>query len=86
MDKKIFYSQLISYLSERTELPNDWTWEERVNLFDAGILESFDLPDFVQKIEEITGKEIQSPGLKIEQFFTLLSIYETFVREVKLSC
>ncbi|SIT19405.1 hypothetical protein SAMN05421686_11618 [Thalassolituus maritimus] len=86
MERKEFYSKVIAYLNDRTDVPSDWAWGDTDNLFDVGIIESFDLPDLVNKIEEITGNEIQVSGLKVEHFYTLQTMYDSILRDMRLSC
>lgn len=86
MERNQFYSKVISYLEERSDLPSGWDWNDSVNLFDVGILESFDLPDLVQQIEGITGTVVPLSGLKIEHFYTLKTMYDTIVGKIELSC
>lgn len=53
------------------------------NLFNKGVLESFNIPKLVLFIEEMRGLPIELQGVNIEAFFTMNSIYEYFFVDSK---
>lgn len=79
VERNNFYKRIESYFLERTDVPSRFEWNDEVNLFDAGILESFDIPDLIMKIEEISGIEVELSNTNLDSFYTLRSIYDIFI-------
>ncbi len=86
MTRDAFHSHIVSYLAARAALPKGWSRSSSDNLFDLGILESFDLPDLVAHIERVLGRPADLTSHRIETFYTLDSMYEAFVARTKESC
>ncbi len=49
------------------------------NLFNNGLLESFNIPKLILFIEEAREKPVDLQGINIEAFFTISSIYDHFI-------
>lgn len=75
---------IINYLQQaareaRVEMP-----ERTVSLFDAGLLDSFSLVEFVSLLEEEYGLRVNDAELKATNFDTIAKI-EAFVSKTKVA-
>jgi hypothetical protein len=79
MTPQSFRDNIIGYLRHQASLPPDWSCQGGDNLFDLGVLESFDLPALVAHIERLLDRPADLSSRQIEVFYTLDSMYEAFV-------
>jgi hypothetical protein len=86
MTRESFHSSIVNYLAKRAALPADWSCASTDNLFDLGVLESFDLPNLVLHIERTLGRDADLMSQRVEVFYTLDSMYEAFVTPVEVGC
>lgn len=74
-----FRSKLHGYLITKGNLPADWECGDDDNLFDRGVVESFDLPGLVDFLEALTGTRLDLVDRKIEVFYSVSSMYGAFI-------
>ncbi len=86
MTREAFHEKILAYLRSYANLPDEWLCDSSENLFDLGVLESFDLPFLVEHIEKLLDGHIDLGVQRIEVFYTLDSIYEAFVAKSEASC
>ncbi|MGE6761923.1 hypothetical protein D7X96_24325 [Corallococcus interemptor] len=86
MTREEFQSNIIQYLATQASLPEGWTCGPKDNLFDLGVLESFDLPRLVAHIERMLDSRADLKSRRSEVFFTLDSMYDAFVGSKEGAC
>ncbi|KYF91087.1 hypothetical protein BE20_36945 [Sorangium cellulosum] len=86
MTREAFYENIIRYIAHQAALPPGWSCQSSDNLFDLGVLESFDLPGLVAHIERMLDKRADLAARQIEVFYTIDSMYEAFVDAKGASC
>ena len=74
-----FRSRLHGYLIANGKLPAGEACGDDDNLFDRGVVESFDLPALVEFLEGLTGKHLDLVDRKIEVFYSVSSMYGAFI-------
>ncbi|NOK15688.1 hypothetical protein [Corallococcus carmarthensis] len=79
MTREEFQANIIQYLATQASLPEGWSCGPKENLFDLGVLESFDLPRLVAHIERMLDRRADLKSRRSEVFFTLDTMYEAFV-------
>lgn len=82
MERALFTEKFKAYLkasNEGSEAIID-TLTSDDNLFNLGLVDSFRLPRIIRFLEEITEEEIPVENATIEAFYTLNTIYDTFLQ------
>jgi acyl carrier protein len=79
MERAEFFSDLTGYLRTRATGARGPELTPQTNLFDAGYLESLELPGLLSYLEQKLGVELDLTGLTAESFFTMESIFASLV-------
>jgi hypothetical protein len=79
VNRNEFRSKLHEYLIAKGNLPAEWECGDEDNLFDRGVVESFDLPGLVDFLEGLTGTRLDLMDRKIEVFYSMGSMYDAFI-------
>jgi hypothetical protein len=79
MERAECFSNLSDYLKEKKNGIVLGELSPSTNLFDAGYLESLDLPGLLDHLEAMAGRELDLSGLSAESFFTMEAIFDTIL-------
>lgn len=83
IERESFFAEFTNFLRElkpHRELPAP---AADTHLWEAGYLDSFALIQVIDRLEQMTGREIPVAPDTLATFFTLGRIYETYVEEAR---
>ena len=72
-------SQLKLWIEDRR--PDSAAVELDTNLIQEGILDSIEMINFILYVEELRGSEIPEAFVRPEYFYSLRTVYQTFLSE-----
>ncbi len=81
MKRDEFRSLLAEYLRTSGRLAGQWSYDDNDDLFEIGLLESFDLPNLVDFLQGVSQSPLDLGAHRIEVFATVDSMYQAFVKE-----
>jgi hypothetical protein len=81
MDRPTFYASLTEFIRELHPDEPVGDISPTLNLFNAGLIESFFLPQLVQRVEQVLSHPLNLRRLTMECFYTMERMYDSFVTE-----
>lgn len=81
LNKETVFIIIRNYIIEEASLDQEWTCSESENLFDLGVLRSFDIPSLIELLERKLNLDIDIEGLDMGDFMTLDNIFNSVSRK-----